>query len=329
MEVQYADRESLMAALQDWSGTHHTLELSEDTAWVGFLDSSRPAAIWIESGDTLTTSTRPVAGGNLYPEISLEEALEHRAVYKRQGYSSHTLTGPVGVRGAEPGDALEVRILRLVPEEYCYTYSLPEGGFLAGDGIPAHLTVCPVDREKGVVCFSEHIAVPLRPMLGIVAVAPREEGRINAGNVGEYGGNMDWPGMGEGSVLFLPVLRPGALLCVGDAHASQGGGEVSGNSMEVGMRDVTIQVLLHKEAHLRGPCAETATHWVRFAFHEELAEAARMVLRDAIGFLCAHKGLSKEEAYHLCSNCVDLHITQLVNRKFGVHAQIPKCIFID
>jgi len=308
-------------------GKVHELPLNDKTSWVGYLDNSIPASLWIDSGDIIRTATRPVAGGCLHPKISLEEALESRAVFKRQGFSSHTLTGPIGVRGAEPGDSLEIRIRRLVPEDWSYSYNPPGGGALGKDGIDPLLTVCRVDREKGYIQFKENIRVPLRPMLGIIAVAPEQDGRLSAGPPGKYGGNIDWPGMGEGATLYLPVLKNGALVCIGDAHAHQGCGEVCGNSMEVGLKLAEIQIILHKNRPLPGPCAEDNEHWIRFAFHPDLGEAARMALRDAVEFLMVTQGLTRSEAYHLCSNAVELRITQVVNSVMGAHVEIPKALF--
>lgn len=305
----------------------YTLPLNEHTSWVGYIDNAIPPALTVPSGAVVRTATRPVAGGRLHPGITLEEALRHREFFTSQGFSSHTLTGPVAVEGAEPGDTLEVRILKLVPEEYCYTFHPPGGGCLGAEGFEPLLTVCKIDRNAGTIAFAPGVTLPLQPMLGIVGVAPERDGTINAGPPDSYGGNIDWPGLGEGVKIFLPVFKRGALLYVGDAHARQACGEVSGNSMEVGMETVEFQVVLRKDLGLAQPRAENDTHWITFGFHPDLAEAARIALLDAVAWISARFGLSRSQAYHLCSSAVDLSITQNVSKNKGVHASIPKAVF--
>lgn len=307
--------------------TTHTLPLSAETSWVGYFDNSRPAALWIRSGDLVRTSTKAVGGGQLRPDMSTAEALATRQFYKDQGLTSHTLTGPIGVEDAEPGDSIAVTIRRLEPDDVCYTYNLPRGGCLAEDDIAPLLTVGRINHAEHTIDLFPGVRLPLKPMLGILAVAPPMDGRVDAGPPDVFGGNIDWPELGEGSTLYLPVFKPGALVCLGDAHAAQGCGEVGGNSMEVAMRLVEIEIRLLKGERREQPFGETATHWVTFGFHPDLDEAARFALRDAMEFLCRHQKLSREAAYHICSGAVDLHITQNVSRNKGVHAAIPKALF--
>lgn len=307
--------------------TVHNLDMDERTSWIGYFDNRIKPVLWIDSGDIVKTQTDPIIGGQLHPGITLKEIREKRDALIESHISTYKLTGPIGVRQAAPGDCIEVRILRLVPESFCYTYNMPGGGLLGEDGIPCALKISPVNTLKNVVHFASGIDIPLKPMLGIVAVAPKEDGRINAIPPDCYGGNLDWSELGPGTSLFLPVFCPGALLCVGDAHAAQGCGEVGGNALEVGMKHVEFQVILHKGKKLAQPYGETPTHWVTFGLDKDITTAAKKALREAVRFLCEEKGLSSTEAYLLCSSTVDLCITQCVNIISGVHARIPKNIF--
>jgi acetamidase/formamidase len=119
---------------------------------------------------------------------------------------------------------------------------------------------------------------------------------------------------------------PGALLSVGDGHAMQGDGEVTGTALETSLRG-TFEIQLRKGQRLRWPRAETPTHYIAMGLHEDLDEATRLATREMIEFLVAEKGLTRDEAYALCSLAVDLRVTQAVDQTKGVHAMLPKSIF--
>jgi acetamidase/formamidase len=113
---------------------------------------------------------------------------------------------------------------------------------------------------------------------------------------------------------------------MGDGHAMQGDGEVTGSALETSLRG-TVQVFVRKGKRLLWPRAETPTHFIAMGLHPDLDEAARLVTREMIQFLVSEKGLSRDEAYFLCSLAVDLRVTQLVDGTKGIHAMLPKSIF--
>ena len=119
---------------------------------------------------------------------------------------------------------------------------------------------------------------------------------------------------------------PGALLAVSDGHAAQGNGEVGMSAVETSLKG-EIQVVLHKGMHTGWPRAETATHYMTMGFHEDLNQAAKIAIREMVNFIAATKGLSRDDAYMLCSAAMDLNVTQVVDGTKGVHAMMPKSIF--
>jgi acetamidase/formamidase/AraC-like DNA-binding protein len=199
------------------------------------------------------------------------------------------------------------------------------------------------------------IRIPLRPHFGVIAVAPREPDFVDSVPPSYFGGNLDNWRLGKGSTVYLPVSVPGALLSVGDPHAAQGDGELSGTAIECSMTG-TFQVVLHKKANLAGrpfadlsyPLIETETDWVLTGFSHPnyLAEfgakrqsevyttsSIDLAMKDAFRkmrrFLMNVKGLSEDEAIALMSAAVDFGITQVVDGNWGVHAILSKRLFLD
>ena len=138
---------------------------------------------------------------------------------------------------------------------------------------------------------------------------------------------MDNKELVAGSTVYLPIHVKGALFSAGDGHAAQGDGEVCVTALETSLRG-KFQFKVRKGQRLVWPRAETATHFMTMGFHESLDEATRIAVREMLEFLIKEKRLSREDAYILASNAVDLRITQLVDGKKGVHALLPKAIFI-
>lgn len=207
-----------------------------------------------------------------------------------------------------------------------------------------------VKRRHNVL---DGIRIPLRPHFGVIAVAPREVDFVDSIPPSYFGGNLDNWRLGKGSTVYLPVSVPGALLSVGDPHASQGDGELGGTAIECSMTG-TFQLILHKKADLAGrvfadltyPLIETETEWVLTGFSHPnyLAEfgakgqsevyatsSLDLAMKDAFRkmrrFLMHIKGLSEDEAIALISAAVDFGVTQVVDGNWGVHAILSKRLF--
>ena len=329
---------ALPAGAQQVKGpaTYSLKPTPQTIAW-GYYDASTPPALRVHSGDTVEIQTLPAgisparleAAG--LPREQVEQPL--RDIFEKvtnKGPGPHILTGPVYVEEAKPGDVLEIRIQSIRPAvRFAYNGFRPGSGFLPDDFPYAQAKIIPLDAAKGVAHFAKGIDIPLRPFFGSIGVAPPEvSGRISSAPPWIHGGNMDNKELVAGSKLFLPVHAAGALLLVGDGHAGQGNGEVDLTAMETSLIG-TFQLVVRKDLHLRWPRAETATHYITMGFHEDLTEATKTALREMIEFLVSEKHLSRDEAYMLASVAADLSITQLVDGNKGVHASIPKAIFLD
>ena len=257
---------------------------------------------------------------------------ELKAIYaevKDKGPGGHILTGPILVEGAEPGDTLEVRILSIkysIP--YSYNGFRPTSGVLTAEDFPQGATkIIPLDTQRNVAKFSDHIEIPLRPFFGSMGVAPPEAvGRVSSAPPGTHAGNLDNKDLVAGTTLFIPVHAAGALFEVGDGHAGQGNGEVDITALETSLVG-TFQFVVRKDLHLDAPRGETPTHYIAMGLNPDLTEALKMAVRQAIAFLVTEKHLSREDAYMLCSVGVDFNVTQAVDGTKGVHAMIPRSIF--
>ncbi|HXB54605.1 MAG TPA: acetamidase/formamidase family protein [Vicinamibacteria bacterium] len=303
-------------------------------AW-GYYDAATPPALRVASGDLveiktlITSSPARLEGAGLPPE-QVEPAL--REIYREvtnKGPGGHILTGPIFVEGAEPGDVLEVRIKTVrLALPYAYNAFAPGRGFLPEDFPYPRMRIIPLDERRMVARFADGVEIPLRPFFGSIGVAPPEvSGRISSAPPWIHAGNLDNKELVAGTTLYIPVHARGALLLVGDGHAGQGNGEVDITALETSLLG-TFQLVVRKDLHLRWPRAETPTHVITMGLHEDLTEATRMALREMLDYLATEKHMSRDDAYMLASVAADLSITQLADGNKGVHAMIPKAIFV-
>jgi len=311
----------------------HELKASPSTVHRGFFDASLKPVLTIDSGDVVRLET---ATGNprYFEKLGVPKEkipAELYAVYEgvdNDGRGDHTLNGPIAVRGAEPGDTLEIRIRSVdVRLPIAGQGFVPNRGQLPEDFPYEKNHVVWIDVARKMILFAPGIEIPAKPFWGVMAVAPPASmGRVPSGPPGVFGGNLDNPDLGAGSTLYLPVQVPGALLSIGDGHAVQGHGEVSLSAVETSLKG-EIQVVLHKQQHLRWPRAETATHYITMGLHTDLDEAAKIATREMLDWIVQTKGLSRDDAYLLASAAMDLYVTQVVDGTKGVHAMLPKSIF--
>jgi len=311
----------------------HELKASPATVHRGFFDASLKPVLTIDSGDIVRLET---ATGNprYFEKLGVPKEkipAELYAVYQgvdNDGRGDHTLNGPIAVRGAEPGDSLEIRIRSVdVRLPIAGQGFVPNRGQLPEDFPYAKDHVVWIDVARKMVLFAPGIEIPARPFWGVMGVAPPASmGRVPSGPPAVFGGNLDNPELVTGSTLYLPVHVAGALLSIGDGHAVQGRGEVSLSAVETSLKG-EVQVLLHKQQHLRWPRAETPTHYITMGLHTDLDEAAKIATREMLDWIVAMKHLSRDDAYLLASAAMDLSVTQVVDGTKGVHAMLPKAIF--
>ena len=304
---------------------HHTLQPSPATVHWGHFDAKIPPRLTVDSGDTVTVVT--VSGGAVEVGDVARMVPAHREIVEKlkPHLGPHILTGPIAVRGAEPGDTLEVRIKAIeLSVDWGWNVIRPLRGTLPEDFPNFRQELIPIDRKAMTAKPAWGPAIPLRPFFGIVAVAPRAEyGTISSIEPREFGGNIDNKELIPGSSLFLPVFVPGANFSCGDGHAVQGDGEVCLTALETCL-DGTFELVLHKGRRLAFPRAVTPTHYIAMGMDPDLDDAAKQALRDMIRWLVEMKGWKSDEAYVFCSLACDLHVTQLVDGNKGVHAMVAR-----
>ena len=312
----------------------HELVLAPAAVHWGYYDAKVPPVLRMAPGERVRVETM-VAGGLArlrlagVAEADIPAALKavEQGVTER-GPGAHPMTGPIFVEGAEPGDTLEVRVLAI---EFLHDFGVnafsPGGGVLPDDFPYAKVKLLRWPAGATSVAFAPGVAVPLAPFFGSIGVAPPPlVGRISSRPPGWHGGNLDNKDLVAGTTLYLPVHVSGALLSVGDGHAAQGHGEVTGTALETSLRG-TFELRLHKGRRLRWPRAETPTHYISMGLNEDLDEATRLAVRELVDFLMTEKKMSAEDAYMLCSLSADLHVTQAVDATKGVHATLAKSLF--
>ncbi len=316
-------------------GKVHTFKITPDKAYNGMLQSTIPPVLTIDNGDSVIFNTVMLFEGKLKGNMTVKELAALRKAVAERKNGAYAFTGPFFIKGAEPGDVLEVRIKKIVPGSYGVTYIYPDEWKLGGlpEGFKdGYFKTLNFSADKKTVEFKPGIVLPLKPFLGTMAISPKP-GEVRPSAVPDYfAGNMDNKELVVGTTLFVPVNVPGALFMAADAHGLQGDGEVCITAAETYFEEVELQFIVRKDMKhmkLERPMAETPTHWITMGFHQSLDEAMKMALRDAITFLSTTKGLTREEAYALCSLAVDFRVTQIVDGNKGIHGMIPKSIFKD
>jgi len=312
----------------------HELRLTPEHVHWGYYDAALAPVLHVASGDRVRVETMVAGGlrrlrlaGVTEGEIPESLKLVEQRVTER-GPGAHPMTGPIYIDGAQPGDTLEIRIVAI---EFLHNFGVnafsPGGGVLPDEFPYAGLKLMRWRAGADRVEFAPGVMLPLAPFFGSIGVAPPPlVGRISSRPPGWHGGNLDNKDLVAGSILYLPVHLPGALLSIGDGHARQGDGEVTGTALETSLRG-TFELRLRKGQRLRWPRAETPTHYIAMGLHEDLDDATRLAVREMVDFLVAEKKMSRDDAYMLCSLGADLHVTQAVDATKGVHASLAKSFF--
>jgi acetamidase/formamidase len=314
----------------------HRLEATPDTVAYGYYWSEAKPVLRIASGDIIDVDTlltnSPVGLARAgVPDDKIQESLKRITTEvtgaERRGPGGHILTGPVYVEGAEPGDALEVKILS-IDLAIDYGYNGCSGFIRANCDRQAGQKILQLDRKTMTSEFLPGIVIPLRPFFGSMGVAPAPElGRVSSTPPGKHAGNLDNKDLIAGSTLLIPVFVPGALFEVGDGHAAQGDGEVDQTAIETSLRG-KIQLTVRKGMKLTWPRAETPTDFIAMATDPDLKIATTAAIQEMVDFLAETKGLTKHQAYQLTSIAGDVAITQLVDLpNVGVHVRMSKKIF--
>ena len=308
--------------------THH-LDAAPETVHWGYFDANLKPLITIDPGDEVVISTASGGPGQLPKPgsgLTVPDVLPaiHAKVSPKLG-GPHILTGPVAIRGAKAGQVLEVRIKAVALNcDWGYNIIRPLGGALPDDFTEQRLIHIPLDNKRMVGRLPWGLELPLKPFFGIMAVAPPAAwGPVSSPPPRRNGGNLDNKELVAGTTLYLPIHVDGALFSCGDGHGVQGDGEVCITAIETGLTG-TFELHLRDDMSLEWPMAETPTHVMTMAFDPDLDDAVVIALRDMIKLICARTGISREDAYTLCSLAADLRVTQVVNGSKGIHVMLEK-----
>ncbi len=339
-------------------GQTYKIPANSKTVTLGLFTLKQTPAVKIRSGDTVSMETwnsclHEMVYNKTTPADVAKFYVAHD-IQKRRGM--HSLTGPVYVEGAEPGDVLEIRVLDIKLNDWGYNFLSPTQGILSEFTKP-RIKYFKYDKKNNTTEFSEGVCLQLKPFPGVLAVAPPLDwpegwpvniqtpmaqpvtGEFNSVPPGPFGGNLDQPELQAGSIIFLPVFQKGALVWTGDSHAMQSNGEIDITALETSYEAITLQFIVRKDLKAEGvfdktkrkganaftwPIIENSTHWMIVGLNVDLFEAMKLASRNAIDFLVRTQGLSPEESYQFLSMVGDFEIAEAVNVIKNVTVHIPK-----
>jgi len=291
--------------------------------------ANRPA-LEIEPGDVIVCDTQEVSDGQITPGCPAE------ALGRMDLDKVYPLAGPVFVKGARPGDALEVEILELRPKAWGWTGIIPGLGLLSEDFETPYIKHWDLTNGRTTI-LRPGITIPLEPFCGVMGVSPDEPGSLSVLPPGKWGGNMDIRHLNVGATLLLPVWVDGGLFSCGDAHAAQGDGEVCVTGIEAPMH-IRLRIGVRRGYTIPTPQFITpgplTSQYDRQGYYAttgiapDLMQAAKEALRSMIAHLGKHHRMTREEAYVLSSVVVDLKISEIVDApNWIVSAYLPQAIF--
>jgi amidase len=270
----------------------------------------------IEPGETVTFETNDCFTGQIRSEDDLVTEIDLTRI--------NGATGPVAVKGAEPGDSLIAEILDVRPIEWGVATLIPGFGQLI-DLVQAPVTRL-FDVVDGNIRMNDRVHFPAKPMVGVVGVATAGED-VSNGLAGVHGGNLDDHFHRAGARIFFPVRQPGGMFAVGDMHASMGDGEICFTGVEIA-GEVDIRFGLLKEKQATWPVTELTEHWLPHATAPEYAEALQLVAEEAAKLLVDEHGFTLEDAFIFLSVACDAGVAQACKpcEGFGTIARftIPK-----
>jgi acetamidase/formamidase len=305
--------------------TIHTIEPDRRTLH-GHFSCELPPVLTIDPGDTVRFRTLD-AGWGVQPPSAPGPPSELFAPRTEGKDDGHALCGPIEIKGAQPGMVLEIQINKIQPGTWGWNSA---GGWAnqlnkqlgVAEG-ETHSLLWALDPDTLVGQDQQGHSLTLHPFMGVMGMPPNEPGIHSTGPPRIWGGNLDCKELIAGSTLFLPIPVVGGLFSVGDGHAVQGDGEVSGIAIECPMDRVDLTFYLREDLALSTPRAKTSQAWLTLGLHEDLNEATNLAINAMLDLMSEQFNLSRKEALALASLVVDLRITQIVNGTRGVHAMLP------
>ena len=295
-------------------------------------DNAIPPALRVRPNESIRLDMMEASDGQITPDASVE------AVRNLDASRANPITGPIYIEGAEPGDALKVKIHELIPSGWGWTANIPGFGLLSDDFPDAALHLWDYDRDSlSPAAFGKNAQIPLKPFIGTIGLAPAEDGDHETIPPRRVGGNMDLREITAGAELILPVECEGAMFSAGDTHAAQGDGEVCGTAIESPLSAILeFEVIkgaapISPQVKTSGPATDHLDkkgYDITTGIGEDLHGCAKSAVAQMIDLQTKRHGLSAVDAYMLCSVCADLRISEIVNApNFVVSCYFPRIVF--
>ncbi|MGQ3890782.1 acetamidase/formamidase family protein [Legionella sp. CNM-4043-24] len=350
-----------MVFLSTASAENYRVSATTNTVTLGLYTLDKQPVVKVHSGDSVSLETwNSCLHEMVFNKTTPAEVARFYSKYDIQNRRGmHSLTGPVYIEDAEPGDVLEIRILDIKLNDFGYNFLSPTAGILSEFTQP-RIKYFKFNKAKTTTEFTKGLCLHLKPFPGIIAVAPPKDwpdgwpvnltthmgqpvpGQFNSVPPGPFGGNLDEPGLQVGSILYLPVFQKGALVWTGDSHAMQSNGEIDVTALETSYEGITLQFFVRKDLKAEGvfdkskrngnslftwPIIENAEEWIVVGLNEDLFKAMQLASRNAIEFLVRTQGFSPQESYQFLSMVGNFDIPEAVNVVKNVAVHIPKKYF--
>ena len=301
-----------------YAGKVHLLPATMETTQWGWFNNAQPPVLHVDSGDSIVFETMMHSHNQVVPGTTIEQIKKLRTDFPGRG--PHTLTGPVYIEGAEPGDVLKVRINKIVPRAYGTNFNVPGMfGQFPGKFPEGQVKYFYLDLDRKIAEFAPGIEIPLAPFPGTIGVARAEPGQYSSVPPGRYAGNIDVRDLTEGATLYVPVFVKGALLWTGDSHAAQGNGEINLTALETAYKEMNVTVDVIKGMSLEWPRVETKDAWITIGLDRDLNKALDILMGETRRFLTEQRKVNDDQASKLMMSAWDCRITQVVDVNKGIH----------
>src|SRR3982075_1045841 len=301
-----------------YPGKIHLLPATMETTQWGWFNNAQPPVLHVDSGDSIVFETMMHSHNQVVPGTTIEQIKKLRTDFPGRG--PHTLTGPVYIEGAEPGDVLKVRINKIVPRAYATNFNVPGmfGEFPSKfpDGQVKYFYL---DLDRKIAEFAPGIEIPLAPFPGTIGVARAEPGQYSSVPPGRYAGNIDVRELTEGATLYVPVFVKGALLWTGDSHAAQGNGEINLTALETAYKEMSVTVEVRKDLKLDWPRIETDDAWITIGLDRDLNKALDILKEEPTTFLMEPRQINQDQANKIMMENWDCRVSQVVDVNKGLH----------
>lgn len=300
----------------------YILPATPATAQWGVYDSNQAPVLTINSGDTVIIETMAASDNQVVPGATIDQVMQIQ--HAVEGRGPHTLTGPIYIKEAEPGDVLRIHFNKIIPRSYASNNSGYNKGLFPKEFPNPFVKYFYLDVQKKQMQFAPGIVVPIAPFPGIVAVERAEPGKYDSIPPGPFGGNMDLREMTEGSTLYLPVFVKGGLVWTGDSHAGQGNGEIDLTAIETAFQDFNVTIDVIKNKPLTWPRVETPTAWIAVGYDKDLNKALDILKDETIKLIMEQQNVSHNAAEKIMFETWNCPIAEVVNGVNGVYCMVPK-----